>query len=146
MLQQCATPRELFTQAGQHLRRRFHRVAGDEHAAVHVDGAGVHFGVDVDPADGGTARGGHDRLRSTIGVRPEALRIGTEGLDAIVAASRSSAPIRSCTARSDGHDDVSVVARTDGLNTQSAGDRRHLMPDTSTMHVFDTATGARLDG
>ena len=33
----CDTPRELFTDAGQPVRRRVHRLAGDEHAAMHGD-------------------------------------------------------------------------------------------------------------
>jgi multiple sugar transport system ATP-binding protein len=43
-----------------------------------------------------------------------------------------------------GNGDVSLVARTDGLNTSQPGTIVHLMPDTSVMHVFDTASGARL--
>ena len=42
--------------------------------------------------------------------------------------------------------DVSLVARTDGLNTSEPGTTVHLMPDTSTMHVFDKRRGARLEG
>jgi multiple sugar transport system ATP-binding protein len=47
-----------------------------------------------------------------------------------------------CTVR--GHDDVQVVARTEGLSSAVRGDLVSLVPEPSTTHLFDTATGARL--
>jgi multiple sugar transport system ATP-binding protein len=74
------------------------------------------------------------------------LRIGNEGLEATIVAIEElgSDSFVYCTPK--GHDDVSLVARTDGLNTSEPGTTVHLMPDTTTMHVFDTASGARLEG
>ena len=61
VLQQCATPRELFTRPGQRLRRRVHRLAGDEPADGRCRRGGCPLRVDVDPADAGAARRGHSR-------------------------------------------------------------------------------------
>ncbi len=41
---------------------------------------------------------------------------------------------------------VTLVARTHGLNASSPSETVHLMPDVVGRHVFDTASGARLEG
>jgi hypothetical protein len=41
---------------------------------------------------------------------------------------------------------LTLVARTHGLNASSPGETVHLVPDAVGMHVFDTASGARLEG
>src|SRR4029078_12052470 len=81
----------------------------------------------------------------TIGVRPEALRIGTEGLQATIVAIEELGSDSFVYCTSNDHEYVSLVSRTDGLNTSQPGTIVHLMPDAASMHVFDTASGARLE-
>jgi multiple sugar transport system ATP-binding protein len=44
----------------------------------------------------------------------------------------------------EGHTDNTVVARAEGLSTARPGDHVVLRPDPGSLHLFDTATGARL--
>ena len=39
-----------------------------------------------------------------------------------------------------------VVARAEGLSRTRVGDQVHLVPDDDSLHVFDSASGARLAG
>ena len=144
VLQQCATPRELFTRpvnvfvAGFIGSPAMNLLTGD------VDGAGVHFGsmsIPLTPAQRAAVTAG----QATVGVRPEGFRVtASGGLDAIVEVVEElgSESYLYCTVR--GHDDVQVVARTEGLSSAGRGDLVSLVPDPATTHLFDTATSARL--
>jgi multiple sugar transport system ATP-binding protein len=144
VLQQCATPRELFTRpvnvfvAGFIGSPAMNLLTGD------VDGAGVHFGsmsIPLTPAQRAAVTGG----QATVGVRPEGFQVAaTGGLDAIVEVVEElgSESYLYCTVR--GHDDIEVVARTEGLSSAVIGDLVSLVPDPTTTHLFDTATSARL--
>ena len=144
VLQQCATPRELFTRpvnvfvAGFIGSPAMNLLTGD------VDGAGVHFGsmsIPLTPAQRAAVTAG----QATVGVRPEGFQVAaTGGLDAIVEVVEElgSESYLYCTVR--GHDDVEVVARTEGLSSAVRGDLVSLVPEPSTTHLFDTATSARL--
>ena len=74
------------------------------------------------------------------------MRIGNEGLSATIVAVEELGSDSFVYCTPNDHPDVSLVARTDGLNTSQPGTIVHLMPDVSSMHVFDTASGARLEG
>jgi len=85
----------------------------------------------------------------TIGVRPEAWTVRAEGgLDVIVAVVEElgSESFLYCT---DPAADAAVVAtpvvaRAEGLSSSSPGDRVSLVPVPERLHLFDSATGARL--
>ena len=144
VLQQCATPRELFTRpvnvfvAGFIGSPAMNLLTGD------VDGAGVHFGsmsIPLTPAQRAAVTAG----LVTVGVRPEGFEVAASGgLDAIVEVVEElgSESYLYCTVR--GHDDINVVARTEGLSSAVRGDLVSLVPDPATTHLFDTATSARL--
>ena len=84
----------------------------------------------------------------TIGVRPEDWRVeGEGGIDVVVAVVEElgSEAFLYCT---DPATDVvtahPLVARAEGLSTSQPGDRVHLVPRLDRIHLFDTASGARL--
>ena len=145
VLQQCATPRELFTKPANTFVAGFIGSPAMNMLQCTATADGLRYANLVLPL-AAIQRSGLTSDQVTIGVRPEALRIGAEGIEATIVAVEElgSDSFVYCTPL--GHDDVSLVSRTDGLNTSQPGTIVHLMPDTSTMHVFDTASGARLEG
>jgi multiple sugar transport system ATP-binding protein len=85
----------------------------------------------------------------TIGVRPEGWTIGADGgLDVIVAVVEElgSESFLYCTDPAANGDAVGtpVVARAEGLSSSSPGDQVSLVPVPARLHLFDSATGARL--
>jgi len=90
-------------------------------------------------------RSGLTSDRVTIGVRPEALRIGDEGLEATILAVEELGSDSFVYCTPIGNEELSLVARTDGLNMSQPGTKVHLMPDVKAMHVFDAASGVRLE-
>jgi multiple sugar transport system ATP-binding protein len=81
----------------------------------------------------------------TIGVRPESLSIADEGLAATIVAVEELGSDSFVYCTPSGQPDVSLVARTHGLNASVPGSTVRLMPDFTAMHVFDTASGDRLE-
>jgi multiple sugar transport system ATP-binding protein len=81
----------------------------------------------------------------TIGVRPESLHITDEGIEATIVAVEElgSDSFVYCTPANE--PEVSLVARTQGLNASQPGTTVRLMPDVASMHVFDSASGVRLE-
>ena len=143
ILQQCATPRELFTKPANTF------VAG------FIGSPAMNMLQCTATADGLTydnltlpivalQRTGLTTDQVTIGVRPEALRIGNDGIEATIVTIEELGSDSFVYCTPNNHSDVSLVARTDGLNTSQPGTTVHLMPDVTAMHVFDTASGARL--
>jgi multiple sugar transport system ATP-binding protein len=85
----------------------------------------------------------------TIGVRPEAWTVRAEGgLDVIVAVVEElgSESFLYCTdpAADGAVVTTPVVARAEGLSSSSPGDRVSLVPVPERLHLFDSASGARL--
>jgi multiple sugar transport system ATP-binding protein len=80
-----------------------------------------------------------------VGVRPESLAIGTEGLDAQVSVVETIGHDAHvfCVAEMDGVEHK-LVARAEAKTAPSRGERVTLQPDFSEAHFFDPATGDRL--
>jgi multiple sugar transport system ATP-binding protein len=144
VLQQCATPRDLFIRPANTFVAGFIGSPAMNMLQCTATADGLAYG-DLDLPLAPSQRSGLTTDQVTIGVRPEALRIGDKGIEATIVAVEElgSDSFVYCTPRS--HPNVSLVSRTDGLNTSQAGDSVHLMPDAAAMHVFDTASGARLE-
>jgi multiple sugar transport system ATP-binding protein len=143
VLQQCATPRELFTAPVNVFVGGFIGSPAMNLLPAEVDADGAHVGtldVDLTPAQ-------RARLTSgavTLGVRPESFHVATTGgLDAHVdvVEELGSESFLYCTAKGV---DTPVVARQEGLSTAARGDLVSLIPAREQLHVFDTATGDRL--
>jgi multiple sugar transport system ATP-binding protein len=144
VLQQCASPRELFTHPQNLFVAGFIGSPAMNMLPAHLTEAGAEFcsiSVGVTPAQ----RAGATTDNVMVGVRPEAFRIGTGGgVDAVVDTVEelgSDAYLYCHVKFINGF----VVARSEGLSGVRAGDHVSLVPDSSAIHLFDTATGLRLN-
>jgi multiple sugar transport system ATP-binding protein len=143
VLQQCASPRELFTEPVNVFVAGFIGSPSMNLLPATVSEGVASYGslrVPLSPEQ-------LEALESaaiTIGVRPNDLDIGAEGgLDATVefVEELGSEAFLYCIA--DGTD-TEVVARTDGLSVLQSGDKVSLVPRPRGLHLFDTRSGARL--
>jgi multiple sugar transport system ATP-binding protein len=144
ILQQCATPRDLFIRPANTFVAGFIGSPAMNMLQCTATPEGLAYGnlqLPLAPSQ----RSALTTDQVTIGVRPEALRIGTEGLVATIVAIEELGSDSFVYCTPNGHSDVSLVSRTDGLNMSQPGSTVHLMPDVASMHVFDTASGARLE-
>ena len=143
ILQQCAPPRELFIAPvnefvagfiGSPAMNLMRATAGDL-------GAGYEsLNVPLTPEQ----RTALTSQAVTIGVRPNDLEVRAEGgLDAKVefVEEMGSEAFIYCLAEGS---DKEIVARTDGLSSARNGDHVSLVPKPEGIHLFDSATGARL--
>jgi multiple sugar transport system ATP-binding protein len=143
VLQQCASPKELFTDPINAFVAGFIGSPSMNLLAADTDGEAASYGslrVSLTPGQ----RAELTSRAVTIGVRPNDLDISTEGgLDATVefVEELGSEAFLYCIADGTGKE---VVARTDGLSTLRTGDRVSLVPKPAGVHLFDTSTGARL--
>ncbi|HZX53119.1 MAG TPA: sn-glycerol-3-phosphate ABC transporter ATP-binding protein UgpC [Ilumatobacteraceae bacterium] len=144
VLQQCATPRELFTRPANTFVGGFIGSPAMNMLQCTATADGLTYGTMTLPLSP-SQRNGLTTDQVTIGVRPEALRIGDQGLEATILAVEELGSDSFVYCTPEGRDDVSLVARTDGLNMSQPGTRVHLMPSIEAMHVFDTASGIRLE-
>ena len=143
VLQQCASPRELFTRPENLFVAGFIGSPAMNLLPAKMDEAGAMFGpvaIPLTPAQRGSAT--TDAV--TVGIRPEALRVEAGGgIEAQVTTIEElgSDAFLYCTV--EGVDGF-VVSRSEGLSGVRPGDRVNLVPDQTAVHVFDTATGMRL--
>jgi multiple sugar transport system ATP-binding protein len=143
ILQQCASPRELFTTPVNVFVAGFIGSPAMNLLVGELDGEVVRVGtleVPLSPAQ----RAGVTTGVVTLGVRPEAFDVSTTGgLDAHVdvVEELGSESFLYCTAKGV---DAPVVARQEGLSSSVRGDLVSLIPRQHQLHVFDTASGARL--
>ncbi len=144
VLQQCASPRELF------MRPVNLFVAGfiGSPAMNLLDATQTDAGATVGTMSVPLTSDQRAQLTSAdvvVGVRPEALAVSTTGgLDATVdlVEELGSESYLYCTA--DGVPGKQVVVRTEGLSSSQRGDHVSLVPSPHSTHLFDAATGARL--
>jgi multiple sugar transport system ATP-binding protein len=143
ILQQVASPRELFTHPVNEFVAGFIGSPAMNLLPATTEGTEAAYGslrVALTP----------DQLEAltsgaiTIGVRPNDFEIRTEGgLDARVefVEELGSEAFLYCLAAGT---DKEIVARTDGLSTLQSGDTVSLIPRPAGLHLFDTKSGARL--
>ena len=143
VLQQCATPKDLFTDPVNAFVAGFIGSPAMNLLTASADQQDATYGSLTVPLSPGQ-RSALTSATVTIGVRPNDLDIGTEGgLDATVefVEELGSEAFLYCVTQHHGHE---VVARTDGLSSLRAGDRVSLVPKPDGVHLFDAETGARL--
>jgi multiple sugar transport system ATP-binding protein len=154
VLQQVASPKDLFTSPVNIFVAGFIGSPAMNLLPATVDEGGATHGSLTIPL----TLGQRYALTSdavTIGVRPEAWVVqangdGERGLDVTIAVVEElgSESFLYCTdpaAETNGLGvGPQVVARTDGLSSSSPGDRVSLVPLPDRLHLFDSATGARL--
>jgi multiple sugar transport system ATP-binding protein len=145
VLQQCASPRELFTDPVNVFVAGFIGSPAMNIVTGTVDDQGAHYGtltIPLTPGQHGALSG--DTV--TIGIRPNDLGVAAAGgLDATVdvVEELGSEAYLYCTVKGS---DVHVVARVEGLSGASIGDLVSLTPAPGTPHLFDPVSGLRLPG
>jgi multiple sugar transport system ATP-binding protein len=144
ILHQCASPRELFTHPTNTFVAGFIGSPAMNMLQCTTTPEGLAYGNLVLPLST-SQRSALTSDQVTIGVRPEALAISDDGFEATIVAVEElgSDSFVYCTPL--GQPDVSLVARTHGLNASLPGSTVRLLPDSTAMHVFDTASGVRLE-
>ena len=154
ILQQCATPREMYDQPEQRLRRRLHRLPGHEppRGARHRGWRPVR--QPPSPVDRELL--GKVGKEVIVGIRPEDLEVTTNedgielvvdvveelGADAYIYATPASDKVKL-----EGGDDglaKPFIARVDGRNVPDKGSTIFVYPNPAHMHLFDPASGLRL--
>jgi multiple sugar transport system ATP-binding protein len=142
-LQQCASPRELFSRPANAFVAGFIGSPAMNLLPATIAGEDAVFGTLTIPLSP-EQRAAATSPGVTVGVRPEAFAIRAgSGLDALVEVVEElgSESYLYCTV--EGHEQQ-FVARTEGLSTVDRGDRISLVPTGEGLHLFDTATGERL--
>ena len=143
ILQQCASPRELYTAPVNIFVAGFIGSPAMNLFPAAVTDEGATAGSFTLPMTA-EQRSAITSDQVTIGVRPGDLSPSTEGgIEATVhvVEELGSEAFLYCTAE---HTDREIVARVDGLSGARIGDAVSLVPDFKGVHLFDTASGARL--
>jgi multiple sugar transport system ATP-binding protein len=144
ILQQCASPRDLFTRPLNSFVAGFIGSPAMNMMEATMGSDGATFGslvIELTPEQ----RSALTSDKVTVGVRPEGLHAkGDGGLDAtvITVEELGSESYLYCTPVA--HPELTVVSRTEGLSSIRPGDLVHLVPDRGSLHLFDGATGDRL--
>jgi multiple sugar transport system ATP-binding protein len=143
LLQQCASPRELFMHPVNVFVAGFIGSPAMNLMPSTLNGDAAHFGTLAVPLTA-AQRAATTSSAVTIGVRPENFAVASSGgLDAHVDVVEELGSESYLYCSVDGYD-APIVARTEGLSTAMRGDRISLVPAAESLHLFDTATGDRL--
>ena len=154
ILQQCATPREMYDSPANVFVAGFIGSPAMNLVSVPVADGGVKFGSHTLPVERDTLAGGGSNV--IVGVRPEDVEVGNEGdgleltvdvveelgADAYVYGTPTDDNIRL-----EGGDDSLVkpfIARVDGRRVPMKGEKIWVQPNSSHMHVFNSESGVRL--
>jgi len=154
ILQQCATPREMYDSPANVFVAGFIGSPAMNLVSVPVADGGVKFGSHTLPVARDALAGGGSNL--IVGVRPEDVEVGTEGngleltvdvveelgADAYVYGTPTDDAIKL-----EGGDDSLVkpfIARVDGRRVPMKGEKIWVQPNANHMHVFNAESGARL--
>jgi multiple sugar transport system ATP-binding protein len=147
LLQQCASPRQLFTEPANAFVAGFIGSPSMNLMPATIAGESARIGSLEIPLTA-AQRSGASSAELIVGMRPEALDLaGTNGdgssLTAVVdvVEELGSESFLYCTV--DGYQ-TPFVARVEGLSPVMRNDTVHLVPRTDSVHIFDAATGIRL--
>lgn len=144
LLQQCATPQDLFTRPSNVFVAGFIGSPAMNMITCPVTEDGADFGgvtVGFTPDQ----RAAMTSAQATLGVRPENLRLveSDGGIEATIdtVEELGSDSFLYCTPTNGG---TTLVARLPGLSSLRAGGTVRLSPEQDAVHRFDTASGVRL--
>ncbi len=145
LLQQCDTPRTLFTRPLNMFVAGFIGSPAMNMVTCAVGDDGAEFSslrIPLTPEQ----RSALTSSSLTVGIRPENLHLSPDatGLHATIATVEELGSDSFLYCTPEGHADLTVVSRAEGLSGAKAGDAVVLRPDPGALHLFDTATGLRL--
>lgn len=155
VLQQCATPREMYDRPNNLFVAGFIGSPAMNLVSVPVTDGGVQFGSHRIPVARETLSGAGSHV--IVGVRPEDVEVTTNddgmaltvdvveelGADAYVYATPSDPSIK---LEGAGDDNLAkpFIARVDGRRVPEKGSQIYVYPNPDHMHVFDAENGARV--
>jgi multiple sugar transport system ATP-binding protein len=148
-LQQCGPPRDLYRRPTNTFVAGFIGSPAMNLCEVQLGSNGsIALGdipVEIDEALAGAARA-NGRRSAVLGLRPEALEVGPEGLRAEVEVVEEfgADAFVFCVAEID-DESVKLVARTEARKVPRRGDLVSLRPRPNEAHLFDSATGDRVE-
>jgi multiple sugar transport system ATP-binding protein len=144
-LQQCGPPRELYERPVNVFVAGFIGSPAMNLCTVPLKNGRASFGgVDV-PLPQGANANGHSSL--VLGVRPESLEVASEGIQAKVDVIEDvGADAFVFCSTEVGGEPTRLIARTEVRNAPKQGDQVALRPRADEAHLFDPATGERLNG
>ena len=144
VLQQCASPKELFTRPRNRFVAEFIGSPGMNTVSCPVTEDGIAFGssiLGITPEQ----RTAADSADVIVGIRPENLRVADEGgMRATIVSVEELGSDSFVYCSTDHSPDQFFVARQDGLTESRPGGSVHLVPDSRSIHLFNAATGDRL--
>jgi multiple sugar transport system ATP-binding protein len=143
ILQQCASPRDLFTRPVNEFVAGFIGSPAMNLLPCTADESGASYATLTVPLTP-EQRSALTSDQVMVGVRPGDFTVSSDGgLDAkvLVVEELGSEAFLYCTVTGT---DAEVVARVDGLSSTTEGDTVSLIPRPTGVHLFDHATGARL--
>ena len=144
ILQQCASPRDLFTNPVNLFVAGFIGSPAMNLFPARATEAGVLF-QSLTLAAPASMLSAATTDQITVGVRPEALRVGSSGgLTGTVTTVEELGSDAFLYCSVDGIEHP-VIARAEGLSATRRGDVVQLIPDEAALHLFDSATGLRLN-
>jgi multiple sugar transport system ATP-binding protein len=144
-LQQCGPPRELYEHPANVFVAGFIGSPAMNLFTVPLapNGTASFAGVEVPLPQGAAANG---RTSLVIGVRPESLEVATEGIAAKVDVVEDvGADAFVFCSTEVGGEITKLVARTEQRNAPTQGERVTLRPRSDEAHLFDPASGERLE-
>jgi multiple sugar transport system ATP-binding protein len=147
ILQQCASPRELFTRPANAFVAGFIGSPAMNLLAGHIDADSAHVAGLPVPLTA-AQRAALTTKDLTVGIRPEGMHLVTDGSPGLAAKVNVVEELGSdaylyCSTIVDGAE-VNLVVRSEGLSEARAGMDTTITAKPGAMHLFDTATGARL--
>ena len=145
LLQQCDTPRELFTRPVNTFVAGFIGSPAMNMIQCTVNADGATFAGTAVPLTP-TQRAALTSDQATLGVRPESLHVVTDGtgIEAVIETIEELGSDSFLYCHPVGDPNTTLVSRAEGLSAARAGGTVLLEPQRESVHMFDTATGARL--
>jgi multiple sugar transport system ATP-binding protein len=141
-LQQCGTPRDLYDRPGNRFVAGFIGSPAMNLCEVAFENGGVSFGPERVAVRSESVNGASLLV---LGLRPEALELGTEGVPALVEVVEEfgADAFVFCSAQIGGAE-TRLVARAEARHAPARGERVSLRVRPDEAHLFDAETGERL--
>jgi multiple sugar transport system ATP-binding protein len=143
-LQQCAAPRELYERPANTFVAGF---IGSPAMNLCLCQLGTNGSVSLGGVEVALPNGARGQLGGevVVGLRPESLELGSEGIPAAVeVVEEIGADAYVFTSAQLGGEETKLVARVESKRAPERGERVSLRPRAGEAHLFDPATGARL--
>ena len=145
LLMQVGSPRDLYDHPNNVFVAGFIGSPAMNLLALPTVDGGVQFGTTVHPIERSALTAAGPKI--TLGVRPEDLELGDQGIAVTVeVVEELGADAYIYATMASGEDSLPIIARVDGRNPPEKGSTVHFRAKPGHVHLFDQATGQRVDG